>query len=87
MHNNYQLVLWFLENHFKAQDPSLTPETIIDACGNANADNIRMIIYRNGPLNVSQRTLNQCLQVASRMGRHCLVEYLIGKGADVNHLE
>lgn len=79
-----QVVLYLLEECPECQHLVVEPETVIDAAANDFMDILPLLIQRIRPMDVFEKTLNQGLQVASRNGHQKVVEYLIGKGADIN---
>lgn len=60
--------------------------TVIDVSGNGFMDILPPLVEKIRPTDSFAKTLDQCLQVASKMGHKEIVEYLIGEGVDVNTL-
>ena len=59
-------------------------ERIMPVARNGFKDILLPLIERIMPMDSFEKTLNQCLQVASNNGYEQVVEYLIGEGAEVN---
>ena len=82
--NNGRVVTYWLEMHPEHNDIAVDPATVIDASANGFLDVLRPLINHIRLEHSFERILSQCLQVASKEGHYEIVEYLIGKGADVN---
>lgn len=82
--NNRQVVAHWLEEHPEHDNMVVDPATVINVSGNGFMDILRLLIERIKPADSFEKTLGQCLQVASKHGHEQVVEYLIEEGADVN---
>ncbi len=82
--NNRQIVMYWLEEHPEHHKIILDPETVIDVSGDGFMDILPPLIKKIKSANSFNKTLSQCLQVASRNGHKGVIEYLIGESADVN---
>ena len=82
--NNSRLVAYWLEKHSEHDNLAVDPSTVIDASANGFLGVLTPLINHIPREDSFERILSQCLQVASKNGHVEVVEYLIGKGADVN---
>ena len=82
--DNCQVVMYWLEEHPEHQNLVVDPATVIHVSGNGFMDILPPFIERIMPMDSFEKTLSQCLQVASNYGHEKVVEYLIGEGANVN---
>ena len=82
--NNSRVVLYWLEKHPEHDNLAVDPATVIDVSANGFLDVLIPLIDHIRRKGSFERTLSQCLPVASKNGHDGVVEYLIGKGADVN---
>lgn len=82
--HNLQVVVYWLEEHPGHQKLVVRPTTVIDASGDGSMDILALLVEHIMPMDSFEKTVNECLQVASIMGHEQVVEYLIGKGANVN---
>lgn len=82
--HNLQVVVYWLEKHPGNQNLVVRPTTVIDVCGNGFMDILPLLIERIRRLDSFEKTLGECLQVASVKGHDQIVEYLIGEGTNVN---
>lgn len=81
---NRQVVVYWLEEHPGHQNLVVDPATVIHVSENGFMDILPLLIERIMPMDSFEKTLSECLQVASANGHEQVVEYLIGKGANVN---
>ena len=82
--NNRQIVVYWLKEHPERHNLVVDPATVIDVSGNGFMDTLLPLIEQIRPTDSFEKTLSQCLQVASKSGHKEVVEYLIGESADVN---
>ena len=82
--NNSRLVVYWLEKHPEHDNLAVDPSTVIDVSANGFLGVLVPLINHIQCKDSFEKILSQCLQVASKNGHNVVVEYLIGKGADVN---
>ena len=82
--NNSRAVVYWLEKHPEHDNLTVDPATVIDVSANGFLGVLIPLTNHIRRQDSFERTLSQCLQAASKNGRDEVVEYLIGKGADVN---
>ena len=82
--HNRQVVLYWLENYPEHQKLVVDPATVVHVARNGFMEILHLLIERIMPIDSFEKTLSQCLQVASSYGHEQVVEYLIGEGAEVN---
>lgn len=82
--DNRPLVVYWLEKHPEHEKIIVDPATVVDVSRNGFIDILPILIQHVRPTRSFEKTLNQCLQAASRNGHGEAVQYLIGKGAGVN---
>ena len=82
--NNSRIVVYWLDEHPEHDNLTVDPATVIEVSANGFLDVLVPLIDRIRPPYSFERILSQCLQVAAKYSHDEVVEYLIGKGADVN---
>ena len=82
--HNRPIVLYWLEEYPDHQNLVVEPATVIHVARNGFIDILLPLIERIMPMDSFEKTLSQCLQVASSNGHEKVVEYLIREGAKVN---
>ena len=82
--HNGQVVMYWLEEYPEHHNLVVDPATVIDVSKNGFIDILPPLIEQIRPTDSFEKTLSQCLQVASRNSHTEVVEYLIREGADVN---
>ena len=82
--NNLQVVSYWLEEHPEHLSLILNPTTVIEVSGKGFVSVLPSLIKHIKPTASFEKTLSQCLQVASSKGHGDVVEYLVGEGADAN---
>ena len=82
--HNRQVVVYWLEEHPEHQNLVVDSATVIHVARNGFMDILPPLTQRIMPMDSFEKTVSQCLQVASKNGHEQVVEYLIGEGAKVN---
>ena len=82
--NNGRVVVYWLEKHPEHDNLAVDPSTIIDVSASGFLGALIQLLNYIRRKDSFERILSQCLQVASKNGHDEVVEYLIGRGADVN---
>jgi ankyrin repeat protein len=84
--DNCQIVIYWLEEHLEHHKLVVDPATVLKRSENGSMNILPPLIEHIRSTESFKKTLNQCLQVASKNGHKEVVEYLIGEGADINTL-
>ena len=82
--NNRQAVVYWLNEHPEHHNLVVDPATVIRVSEEGFMDVLPPLTERIRSTNSFEKTLSECLQVASKTGHEQVVEYSIGKGANVN---
>lgn len=82
--NNSQMVLYWLEEHPGKGALAVDPAAVIDVAGNGFMVILPSLISQLRKADSFDKTLHQCLQVASSNGHSESVDYLIREGANIN---
>lgn len=82
--NNRQAVVYWLNEHLEHHNLVVDPATVIHVSEEGFMDVLPPLTEHIRSTNSFKKTLSECLQVASKNGHEQVVEYLIGKGANVN---